>query len=94
MMRLLAPPLLDLPTAVQLELEGQEIALRSTTFGGMVWPRHVAPPFVVATTVLPSTAVQSEAVGHETPNSASTPEGRRSLVQVSPPSVVEMLTPP
>jgi hypothetical protein len=94
MMRLPAPPTLDLPTAMQLELEGHETALRSTRFGGALCVCHVAPPVVVAMTVLPSIAVQSEAVGHEMPNSASTPEGRGSFVQVSPPSVVVMLTPP
>jgi hypothetical protein len=79
---------------MQLELEGHEIALRSARFDGALCACHVAPPLVVATTVVPSIAVQSEAVGQETPNSASTPGGRRSLVQVSPPSVVVILTPP
>jgi hypothetical protein len=86
--------MLDLPTAMQLELEGHETALRSIRFGGGLCACHVDPPVVVATMVLPSIAVQSEAVGHETPNSASTPEGRRSFDQDSPPSVVVMLTPP
>jgi hypothetical protein len=87
-------PMLDLPTAVQLELEEHETALRSTTFDGTLCVCQVDPPLVVATTVFPSTAVQSEAVGHETPNSASIPDGRGSFVHVSPPSVVVMLTPP
>jgi len=60
----------------------------------MVWVDQVAPPSVVAITVEPPTAVQSEAVGHDTPDSPDTPLGMVWVDQVAPPSVVAITTVP
>jgi hypothetical protein len=87
-------PVLDRPTTMQEELEEHDTALRLTRFGGVLCACHVVPPSVVCTTVLRSTAAQAEVVGHETPDSALSPEGSGSFVQVSPPFLVVRLTPP
>jgi hypothetical protein len=88
------PEVLDRPTTMQEELEEHDTALRLTRFGGVDCACQVAPPSVVSTTVLRSTAMHAEVVGHETPDSALSPEGSGSFVHVVPPSLVVMLTPP
>src|SRR5262249_45739109 len=62
--------------------------------GGTVWPVHVAPPSVVATTWPPPTAQQVLVEVQATPVRLPVPAGGACGVQTDPPSVVATTWPP
>ena len=62
--------------------------------GGTVWPVHVAPPSVVATTWPPPTAQQVLVEVQATPVRLPVPAGAACGVQTDPPSVVATTWPP
>ncbi len=74
-------------TAQQWDESGQEMASREVTPEGGVCKDHDVPAFAVATMVLPPTAQQREAVGHDTAPRPCVPAGRASFTQCPEPGL-------
>jgi hypothetical protein len=87
-------PKMPKPTALQVEVVGQEIPLRPLTVAGIDCEVQVRPRLAVASNESVPTAKQVMVLGHEVEDNVSIPSGTVSSDQDKPLVVVEMTIEP